>query len=361
MGLAAIRKITRTALLCLALAVPPAGAATPLHTGTRIVTDDWYPLPENQIRTTVMDAALEAITAANRFALDANGDKPARLRARITLVGPERIVQLGLRLDIPGRPTLVVTSAIAVEGLGHRGFFEAFRYVGEQAGTEITDRLAAREQAEPGDGTPIASDRAIARRFSQAKEAKRAGEFASARRAFVAVTEMAGEGQERWAQLARNELEFGLLVTEAQHLSLRLAEAGAGLLAKERMARLAEHRLRQALAQNRTDPERNLQVQRLLDRLDLVMRGLEAAKTARTHSLLRQMRMMMTERYMRRGKCPDDQAIRELSRRRHGRLELQAVSGSDSDRSYTFVDPGTELERRLRCWEGRIDVVGRDG
>ncbi len=356
------RGIKWVAAAGIAFAFLPAYAATPLQVESEIVTDEWYPLPEEQIRTTVMDSALDTITATNQFTLGGSDGarKSARLRARITLVGPERIVQLGLRLDSPGQPTLVATSSMAVKGVGHQGFFGAFRYVGKQAGTEITDRLAARTEAPPvaESGEPTLADRTIARRFSEAKELERNGELERARKTFVAVTEMATDSQQKWMALARDELEFGLLVAEAQQLRLRLADVNVPLQEKERMARLAEFRLREAIAQNRPDPKRNSRVQRMLDQLNLTIKGLSAAKKAQAVSALGRVRVMISEMYMMRGRCPDASETRELTHRSPRKLSLEEAFGSEEDRRYLFVDQANEVTMEVRCREGRIELVG---
>lgn len=337
------------------VAVAGAGhSAVPARVEMTLETDNWYPVPEEQMKSQVMDTALDALTQAGRLGLvaDQEDSGAGELRGHLSLVGPANQVSFTLELHVPDQPSFVATSSISIEGLDREGIYQALAYIGGEVGNRMADRLGMLEEPE---ASPEGSEE-IADLLNRGKELKREDRFEEAREAFVQVEALAGDGE--WAEMARDELDYGLLMYEAQSLMNRLGDLSIGLNEKRTMATRASNRLREALAQNHRHAARVREAQNWLDQVEMAREGLENAIQAQAMNGATPVRLMLLEEYSMRGECMGGERLREMtddSRTMRG-LSLQSVNGTSSERSYELLHKETGAVVTLRCVEGEVSA-----
>lgn len=329
-------------------------AAVPARVELTLETNNWYPVPEQQMRSGVMDSALDALTQAGRLDLAARGEDGGvgKLRGHLSLVGPADQVSFTLELHVPDEPSFVATSSISIEGLDRQGIYEALAYIGREVGGRLADRLGMLDEPE---SAPEGSEE-IADLFNRGKERKRDGRFAEAREAFVQVEALAEEGE--WAEMARDELDYGLLMYEAKSLMNQLGDMAIGLKEKQTMARRAGNRLREALGHNRGHAERVREAHNWLDQVEITRDALDNAMQAQAANSVVPLRLMLREEYSMRGECMGADRLAAMTEDRGTMrgLSLQSVTGTAMARSYEVVHEETGMTVTLRCTEGEVSI-----
>lgn len=343
-------------LMMLAILLPVSGhAALETRVNTTLESDDWYPIPEEQMKSAVMDAALDALTGSGDISLQAGGDAAdvSELNGHLSLVGAANRVSFTLELHTPGQPSRVATSSISIEGLDREAIYQSLGYIGGEVGNRLSDRLAieAGSRTTPADG-----DGEAARLFNQGRELKREGEFDAARQKFVEVEAMAGDTE--WSEMATDELEYGLLIFEARLLMNDLGDPATAMHEKRDFARLAANRLREAIAQNNNHATRVRESQNLLDQIEMALGSLDNAMRAQMVSEASPLRITLMEEYSMRGECMTSERLEEMLDNRLGRMDLtlESVRGTQDDRYYELADPNSEQRITLHCSNGEVDA-----
>ena len=331
------------------VAASSAVAAAPIAVAPEIEVrnEDWVPLPGEEMKRAAGDAAFDRLTDAGRLRLEP-GATDGRLAVVIALVGPAETAGVTMTLDAGGRPTLVSNATISVRGLDHAGIHRAFQHVGSEAADRLVAKLDLFEASPAAPGRPGArptlGDPERRARFDRAQEAKRAERYAESHAAFEGVVDSGPKGGDTLAEMAADELRYGLPVYEARQALNALGQVGGrGGRAGETAARLerAEHLYRQIRAENADDATRLTEADRAIDEIQIVRKALANALRAQAMNRVSVARMMLTQHVMMEGVCPDLETTRDLLPADDGlsRLSLEdagASSGSPGARSYRF-------------------------
>lgn len=321
-------------------------------------TDSWVPVPIEEMKRAAGDAAFDRLSDAGLLRLDPRAAS-GRIALEIALVGPAETVGLTITLDSDGRPTLVSTATISVRGLDHAGIYGAFRHVGHEA----ADRLAAKLELQRALPAALA-DRSLddperRTRFDAAQRAKRDGRYAESRSGFEAVFTSAPEGGDRLAQMATDELRYGLPLFEARQSlnslgrigSVGRAPSGASL---DQPLDRAEHLYRQIRAENANDAMRVIEADRAIDEIRVTRTALANARQAQAMSRIAASRMMLTQYVMMEGHCPPLERARDLMQSDAAGFEVtrfeDSSPGGDGDaRTYRLLVPGSPAPIDLIC------------
>lgn len=320
-------------------------------------TDSWYPLPEGQMKAAVMDAALDVLTEGGQLRL-IDGTEVANageLNGSLSLIGPADQVRFTLDFHGPGQPSFVATSSISIRGLGHDGIYEALSYLGGEVGRRLSDRLTidnAPDESQEGNAQ-------VAEALNRGKQLKREGRFDEARQAFLRVEMLADSSHQEWVDMAADELEYGLLVYEAQSLMSRMGDPATGLPEKRGMARLAGNRLREAVAQNNQHAERVREAQNWLDRVEMALSSIENTIQAQAASDSTGLRLMLQEHLAMTGECMGPERLEEMAANMPGarKLALRTARGSSEERTYELANPESGAEVTLLCADREINVA----
>jgi hypothetical protein len=340
--------------LVLVLVMLPAAihAAVDARVNVTLESDNWYPIPEGQMKSAVMDSALDVLTEQGDISLQAEADDSvaSELNGHLSLVGAASQVSFTLELLTSGEASHVATSSISIEGLGREEIYQSLGYIGREVGTRLSERLSVNESSTGGE----VSDE-LAALFERGRELKREGRFDEARQAFVEV--QARTSNEEWAGMAADELDYGLLIHEARSLMNNLGNPATPMNERKDMARLAGNRLREAIARNNTHAARVRESQNLLDRVDMVITALDNAMQAQLMSQATPLRLTIMESYNMRGECITKERLEQyMGNRRSSDLTVASTRGTTDDRYYTLTSETLPGEVTLRCANGEVTL-----
>ncbi len=307
-------------LLC-TVSAASAAAAEAIAVAPEVVVRhaDWVPLPVEEMKRAAGDAAFDRLTDAGRLRLEP-GTTDGRLAVVIALVGPSETAGVTMTLDAGRRPTLVASATISVRGLDHAGIHRAFQHVGGEAADRLVAKLDLFEEAPAAPGRPYArpalGDPERRARFDAAHDAKRAERYAEARAAFEGVVDSGPKSGDTLAEMAADELRYGLPLYEARQALNTLGRIGgrSGARADATAVRLerAEHLYRQIRAENAGNSARIIEADRAIDEIQIARKALANALRAQGMSRVATVRMMLTQHVMMEGACPDLETIRAL-------------------------------------------------
>lgn len=355
-------------ILLLVLAVgwtPPAAARDAIEVAPSIDlrSEDWIPMPVEEMKRAAGDAAFDRLTDAGRLRIapDATG---GRLAVEIALVGPAQTVGVTMTLDAAGRPTLVANATLSVRGLDHAGLYRAFRHVGSEAAERLVAKLdllaeiPAALTERPSLGNP--ERRA---RFEAAQAAKRSARYAEARAIFEAVVRTAPDGGDPLGAMAADELRYGLPSFEARQALNAFGGAGlrSGRSGRARLAPLdrAEHLFRQIQAENPGDAERRIEADRAIDEIGIIRSAFANALRAQSMSELGVAKRMLMQFVMMEGACPDLDRARSILEQDRATytVSVEAHAGSSMGPDarvyrFDFADGGEPV--RLDCDPGGV-------
>jgi len=154
-------------------------------------------------------------------------------------------------------------------------------------------------------GLAQADDAVTARTFyDEAQSLKRDNRLEAARTSFQRATEVARPEDATWADLAREELRYGLPLYEARQLTRQLAIAGDFPGRRQMLSRIdAIHR--QLLADNSDRPERIAEIERMRDELALARQSVSSAEQSSIDGMLNQLRHRIHRYYLSQRQWPD--------------------------------------------------------
>ncbi len=345
------RLVPASALATLALLAAPALAApTAVTLDVSIDNGSWIPLPADAMQAATADAALARISEGGWLRVvpsDASGIEGS-LAVAVSLVEKAQIAKAVLTLAVPGEATYVAAASISVRGLDGQGFHRAFEHVGREAADRLHSMMAARR------GGPIeivddADDTHWRDTFNTAQQEKHAGGWAEARVLFEQVAAASGPGTSRLAQMAHDELRYGLPVMEARQTLVGMGgPGGAGDFATS-LARV-EGLYRQIQAENPTNVARIQEAQQALDQAAVMRNAWEQARRSQVVMRVHEVRMMLTELVYMEGACPDAAAFDRVLSQSTFELEAGPVTrGADGTTRYSIVDAESGIGVPATC------------
>jgi len=356
------------------LANSPALATTeliPVDYSIEVAHGDWVPIEPEEMERASIDAALARLSDEGRLRVGDRVDSAAEsdpaighLGFSVRLIGRAETLQLTIRLDLPGEPTAVATTAVSVARLDYRGIYEAFEHAGRTSAERLAPKLprVLGSAVEAVEGKDVSLERKAL--FARAQKAKRSRRFDDARRLFGELADSPADGGDVYDELSQDELRYGLPAFEAQQLMNDVASvmgSPGGGTRRALMSR-AEHLYRQIEAENHDRGERVAEAQRAIDQLLISRRALANATRANTLSKAMGVRMYLTEAVMMHGECPDASATEDILGQSRGGFVLGAVSDkSAGSRTYTLEDPTSGSTVDLECDLNGVRFVGGPG
>ncbi len=304
------------AVVCMSLSFVASARSYVVTADTAIRTDNWYPLPKEEMKAAAVDVALSELTGTGRFEIIDRSNNASRsldgaLQFDIALVGPAEIVKLTASVNLKNHATYVSSVSMDIHGMDYRGIYTAFEYVGREAAKRLNTKMVM--QLNSGLATRSATDddaskSGPARLFDRAQELKRQEQLDEARVLFEQVIEQGAGSQ--WATMAEDELSYGLPIFEAEAL---LANNAMGEPDKV-MRKMVEvgHLYREILADNLDKPQRVMDINRRLDRVSLSIKHMNNAVRANAMSRAGALRMMLTESCMMDGAWPGRKRLEQL-------------------------------------------------
>jgi hypothetical protein len=146
-------------VLCLFIAVSVQAKPYAVSTRISISNDDWYPLPERDMKAAAVDTALAELTKGGLFSIVEKSESN-KLDLDISLIGPAETAKLTIQVNIKGQPTYVSTASISVHDMDYQGIYNAFEHIGLVAAQRLNDKTEAlliEPNKIPGDN-PSAND-----------------------------------------------------------------------------------------------------------------------------------------------------------------------------------------------------------
>lgn len=337
-----------------------ASPGTPVTTSLRLETGNWFPLSESQMTAACADAALSEITSGGWLRIvPSEAERAAgNLDLAISLIGRAETAKLTITLAMDDRPTTVSTASISVRGLDHQGIFQAFEHIGRSSAERLNARIEALglagAESRPAaiqPGPPAANDPVLKANFGDAQSAKHSGDYDRARVLFEAVADAKGESAARLAEMARDELRYGLPVFEARKSLLelgRLVNGGPNEF-EPAMAR-AEKLYRQIQAENPHDVGRVQEAQRALDELAVSRGAITNVLRAQAMSHASQVRVMLLEFLYSEGECMPEGPFHSSMGNMPGQLELESTERiGERGIRYLLRDARSGVRVRLAC------------
>lgn len=112
-------------------------------------TDNWYPLPEEAMKSATVDTALANLSNSGYFAFKDGTVATGFMDFDISLIGPAETIKLTIQLFLPDHPTFVATASMSVKQLDHQGIYQAFEELGRASALRMLDKFNAYVMNEP--------------------------------------------------------------------------------------------------------------------------------------------------------------------------------------------------------------------
>lgn len=302
----------KTIILTFFLFHPIMMVASPYNiaTTTTIENGNWYPLTEKEMKAAAIDTALAELTSAGLYSLDEATDRErdGRLHNELTLIGNAHIVKLTMKLDISDKVSFVSTVSMDITNLDYQGIYKAFEYVGGEAAKQLNARVSLFESTSKVNNKGL--DKQLLVDFNRAQELKRQMKILQARALFEKVSDSNQTVNRELSAMAADELKYSLPMFEAQNLLLQQSMQPPDVI-KQNMERVG-YIYRQVLADNMDDPQRIIEVQRLLDQLQISNNALARMVQAAVMNLAAPIKIALMEYYAMEGRWPDKDAFEEL-------------------------------------------------
>jgi len=145
--------------------------------------------------------------------------------------------------------------------------------------------------------------------YEKAQALKREHRFAEAQQEFEYVADLNEPGTHKWASLAADELDYGLLLYEAKYWTLKMGSGVNDGRTMQTYLRNAEKAYRQILELNSDNVERTREIQGKLDDLLISTQALRNAARAQSYASLERLRIIMDTYYMENGDWPDQRTL----------------------------------------------------
>jgi len=283
-----------------------------------ISNDNWYPLPQRDMKAATVDTALSEFTRSGHFVI-VNDEGGARrsapidgnLKLHISLIGQAEVVKLTMTLQLERTATHVSTVSLDIHGLDYQGIYNAFEYVGREAAKRLDAKLdiLRAQPAAAGSAAGHSNSEAV-KLFNHAQDLKREEKYREARAMYEHVISLDNPDEPRLMEMAKDELRFGLPIFEADNMMLDNSLQDP-LLVAAKMEQV-RHLYRQILADNTDNPQRMMEIHRRLDNMSISRKALSRAMDANALANATQLRVMLREYFMVYGAWPDRKALDEM-------------------------------------------------
>lgn len=342
-------------ILLLALLLACGLAPGVAHTGQRAAlaksvsfsTDNWYPLPEGDIKRAVSDTALAVLTQRTELEIDDTGGD-GEIRILVSLIGPAETAKATIEIDAPQTGSLVSTASVSLHNMDYRDIFNAFQHIGTEAANRMVTQVQMRLDNAPRPDT--GSDSQMRALFDRATRLKRDAKFTEAKDIFLTIAQQENtEGAGHWPQLAADEIRYGLPMFHARYLL-----TGGGRFSVNPDNTLsnwveAENLLRQIYAENAGSPERVQEAQSLLDSIHISRNAMKRARQANALSRLSPMKVAFAEFVINQGACPDRPYVERINGDFGMGFTVEEISGEEQKRTYRLSDPESGLAVAMHC------------
>ncbi len=323
-----------------------------------IENGNWYPLTKAEMTRAVVDTALVELTEGGHF-LIAKDDDSAKvidgdLNLDIFLIGPAELVKLTLTLHLPDDATYVSTASMDIHNLDYQEIYKAFEYIGTEAAKRLNSKLAVLKFNTNKNESSLAQHSDLSDIFNQAQHLKRREEYNEARALFERVIELDQMKDSRWAEMADDEVRYGLPLFEAENLLLNNTLKAPNVLASK--MEQVEHLYRQILADNTGRPERVVEMNRRLDAISVSRKALKNSMKASAMSKVWPLKIMMVEHYMMYGEWPDKGTVEADLKRLTADIQLVEYIIEKEDLSMIVRDSVYDAEIKLRGNDRGIQV-----
>lgn len=315
-------------------------------------TDNWYPLPESDIKRAVSDTALAVLTQRTNLAIKnapeaVTGD--GEIHILISLIGPAETAKATIEINAPQTGSLVATASVSLHNMDYQDIFNAFEHIGTEAANRMVPQVQARLNTalQPRTG----SDSELRAIFEKATALKRDAQFAEARDLFLTVAQQDGaQSAGHWPELAADEIRYGLPMFHAKYLL-----TGGGQFSVDPDHALsnlteAENLLRQIYAENAGSVARVQEAQAMLDNIHIGRNAMKRARQASSLARLSSLKVYLAEFIMMQGACPGrEDFIRMTEELGIDSFELEELGGSEQQREYALSDKSSGLNVALHC------------
>jgi len=329
----------------------------PVSTEITIRNGDWYPLPEEDMKSAAVDTALAELTRGGLFSI-VDGSEVNKLDLDISLIGPAETAKLTIQVNLKGQPSFVSTASISVQGMDFQGIYNAFEHIGLVAAQRLNDKteaLLVKPNSGAGD-KPRANNKELQAKYDKAQRLKRQYEYQSSRILFEQVAAASGKGSERLSALAKDELKYGLTVFEAKQWMVAMGNS-ANPSAISTSIQKSENLYRQVLAENSDSLIRTQEAQVALDNLSVSRNALKNVLRAQTLMAASSVRMMMQQQYMMSGECPNKKDVSGYASDMQTEVTINSVKKSSEGTLYSFTENNTGNPFVLSCANQRISVI----
>ena len=292
----------------------------PVRTETIFSNQNWFPLPEHDMKAAAIDSALSVLSDGGHLVLvlrDQKADeRTGALELHVSLIEPAETAKLTIALHLPGGPSYVSSASTSLHGKDFQGIYEALESIGRSAAKQLNAKLT--ESLKKPLGEPVVTQKPSAIRddpaakgaYEQGQLLKEQLRFARARECFEKVAAMHSRGAARWTRLAADELRYGLPVFEAKQWLLKVGSSPNDPSHTDHCFIQAEALLRQALKENTHDAGRMQELQRYLDEIAISRRALDNAARASARSRAHHLRILMLQYFMEMGGWPDENRMK---------------------------------------------------
>jgi len=351
---------TRTLILLGAIWFTGAALASPIpvHTETVFSNQNWFPLPEHDMKAAAIDSALSVLSEGGHFVLvlddQGSDERMGTLEFHVSLIEPAETAKLTIILHLPDGPSYISSASTSLHGKDYQGIYEALESIGRSAAKRLNAKLTESPKKSPGEpiGTQepgaIPDDPAAKGTYEQGQRLKEQLRFAEARDCFEKVATINSPGSSRWASLSADELRYGLPVFEAKQWLLNVGKSPNDHSHTNHCFIQAEELFRQALKENTHDTGRIQELQRYLDEIAISRRAFENAARASAMSRAHHLRIVMLQYFVEMGGWPDENCMKsevfvqvpdltiEHYRRDHGTIIL-TVKDIRSNQSFQVI------------------------
>jgi len=339
--------------------------STALHAKPLVVTsevsisnDNWYPLPQRDMKAATVDTALSEFTRSGHFIIvnDEGGARrstPAdgNVKFDISLIGQAEVVKLTMTLQLARTATYVSTVSLDIHGLDYQGIYNAFEYVGREAAKRLDAKLDILhgQPAAAGGGTGHSNTEAV-KLFNRAQDLKREEKYRDARAMYERVISLNDPNEPRLMEMSKDELRYGLPIFEADNMMLDNTLQDP-LVVAAKMEKV-QHLYRQILADNTDNPQRMMEIHRRLDNMSISRKALSRAMDANSLANATQLRVMLREYFMVYGKWPDRKGLEEM---------LEDLAEEFEVTGYQAEGRRMSLALRNSKYGTQLELSGNDG
>ena len=327
-----------------------------VNTEVSISNGNWYPLPEDDMKSAAVDTALAELTKGGLFSI-VKDDNTNKLQLEISLIGPAETAKLTIQVNLKDETSYVSTASISVRNMDFQGIYNAFEHIGRVAAQRLNDKIEAlvikpRKNLN-NDSAP--NDKTLQNLYDEAQNLKRQYQYKLSRILFEQVAAATGKGSMRLSALAKDELKYGLTVFEAKQSMVDMGNGNPKLILKS--IGKAENLFRQILAENSDNLMRTQEAQSALDNLLVSHNALKNVVRAQTLAAVSNVRMMMQQHYMMMGECPDKKEILEMTSRFQTSVSIKNVKKSAAETRYEFIESNSGNSVKLSCGKQSIRVI----